>query len=259
MTTLPASAATGLPGRHARSVRAARNVQLICVWCGVALLAAVGIAIVLLAGFVPGPTPSLTAAQITSQYVHNLGGIRAGMCIEMAGVALLAPWGAAVAMQTHRANPRSGVLTATQIMCVAAATIIGIMAPLVWGLAAFRAGSISPETTRTLNDLGWFLFIFDWSPFALWYAAVGLAIITDPGDEPVFPRWAGYLSFWTAGLSAPGGLTILFKTGPLAYNGLLALWVPLTVFGIWIVVMTVLVIRAIHSEAADAHSLSAPP
>jgi hypothetical protein len=229
--------------------RARRNSQLICVWCGPILLVGVAVAIVVLAGFVPGPSPATSIARINARYLQNLGGIRAGMIVEMAAVALLAPWGAALAMQTHRSNPGTAIFTVVQIVCVAVVTIIAVLAPLAWGFAAFRAGSQSPELTRTLNDFGWFVFIFDWSPFALWYASVGFAIIMDRGERPVFPRWAAYLSFWTALLSAPGGLTILFKTGPLAYNGLLALWIPLGVFGIWITVMTVLVVQAIHREA----------
>ena len=233
-------------------VRARRNAQLICVWCGPVVLVVVGVAVVVLAGFVPGPSPSTSAAHINQRYVDNLDGIRAGMCLEMAGVALIAPWGAALAVQTHRGNPGTAVFTVTQIVCVAVTTVIGVLAPVAWGFAAFRIGAQSPETTQTLNDLGWIIFIFDWSPFALWYAAVGLAIIMDPSDRPVFPRWAAYLSFWTATLSAPGGFTIFFKSGPLAYNGLLSLWIPLGVFGIWISAMTVLVIRAIHREAESA-------
>jgi hypothetical protein len=245
MTTFAAPASELSPAL----VRARRNAQLICVWCGPVLLVAVGIAIVVLAGFVPGPSPATSIARINARYLQNLGGIRAGMIIEMAVVALLAPWGAALAVQTHRGNPGTAIFTVTQIVCVAVVTIIAVLAPLAWGWAAFRAGSQSPELTRALNDFGWMAFIFDWSPFALWYASVGLAIIMDHSEQPVFPRWAAYLSFWTAGLSAPGGLTILFKTGPLAYNGLLSLWVPLGVFGVWISAMTLLVIRAIHREA----------
>jgi hypothetical protein len=175
----------------------------------------------------------------------------------MAAIALIAPWGAALAVQTHRGNPGTAVFTVTQIVCVAVTTIIGVLAPIAWGFASFRAGSQSPELTQTLNDLAWIVFIFPWSPLAVWYASVGLAIIMDRSDQPVFPRWAAYLSFWTATLSAPGGLTILFKSGPLAYNGLLSLWVPLGVFGIWISVMTVLVIKAIHREA-DSGAVAQP-
>ena len=155
-----------------------------------------------LAGFVPGPSPSTSAAHINERYLHNLGGIRAGMCIEMAAIALIAPWGAALAVQTHRGNPGTAVFTVTQIVCVAVTTIIGVLAPIAWGFASFRAGSQSPELTQTLNDLAWIVFIFPWSPLAVWYASVGLAIIMDRSDQPVFPRWAAYLSFWTATLSA---------------------------------------------------------
>ena len=79
---------------------------------------------------------------------------------------------------------------------------------------------------------------------------MGVAIFTDSDESPIFPRWAAWLSVWVATLSIPGGAMILFKTGPLAFNGLLAIWVPLGVFFIWIVAMTVLVIKAINRSPA---------
>jgi hypothetical protein len=54
---------------------------------------------------------------------------------------------------------------------------------------------------------------------------------------------------WTATLSIPGGAMLFFKTGPLVFNGLLGLWVPLAVFFVWIAVFSVLAIRAINAEA----------
>lgn len=229
-----------------------RRAQLICVWCGPVMLAAIAVGLVVLAGFVPGPHPRANAHQIASQYVHNLTGIRAGLCVFMAGIALIGPWGAALLSQTNRARLGTPVFTHTQVVCVAVTMMIGVASCIAWGTAALRAGSVSPDTVRTLNDLGWIFFIFDWSPLAVWYMAVGLAIFFDPSDAPAFPRWAGWLSVWTAVLSIPGGFTIFFTSGPLAFNGLLALWVPLSVFGIWIVVMTVLAIQAINREAASA-------
>jgi hypothetical protein len=235
-----------------RRVEMSRRAQLLCVWCGPVMLVSLGVGLVVLAGFIPGPHPKASAHQIASQYIHNLSGIRVGLCLFMGGIAMIAPWGAAVLSQTNRARLGTPVFTHTQVVCVAVSMMIGVLSCIAWGCAAFRAGSVSPETTRTFNDLGWILFIFDWSPLAVWYLAVGMAIFMDPSEQRVFPRWAAWLSVWTAILSIPGGVTIFFKTGPLAFNGLLALWVPLGVFGIWIVVMTVLVIQAINRQAASA-------
>jgi hypothetical protein len=233
-----------------RRLQMSRRAQLICVWCGPVMLASIVVGLIVLAGFVPAPHPKATARQITSQYVHNLGGIRAGLCLFMAGIALIGPWGASLMAQTNRARLGTPVFSQTQIVCVAVTMMIGVASCIAWGTAALRAGAVSPDTTRTLNDLGWIFFIFDWSPLAVWYMAVGLAIFMDPSEQRIFPRWAGWLSVWTAILSIPGGATIFFKTGPLAFNGLLALWVPLGVFAIWIAVMTVLVIQAINREAS---------
>jgi hypothetical protein len=204
------------------------------------------IGLVVLTGFWPPPRPTDSGEQIRSLYVDDLTRIRIGLCLMMAGIGLIVPWGAAIAAQTNRIKTGTPVLTYTQLGCVAIATMIGVASVILWGAASFRPEDISPETTRTLNDVGWLFFVFDWSPLFVWYMAVGLAIFSDDGDPPVFPRWAAWLSVWVATLSIPGGAMILFKTGPLAFNGVLAIWIPLGVFFIWIVAMTVLVIKAIN-------------
>src|ERR1700752_362174 len=95
---------TRMETEERRRVQTSRRVQLICAWCGPAMLVSIGVGLVVLAGFVPAPHPKASAQQIASQYVHNLGGIRAGLCLFMAGIALIGPWGAAVMAQTNRAR-----------------------------------------------------------------------------------------------------------------------------------------------------------
>jgi hypothetical protein len=210
------------------------------------MVALLGIGLVLLAGFMPPPHPTDSAGEIRSLYLDDLTRIRIGLCVMMAGVALIVPWGAAIAAQTNRIRTGTPVLTYAQLGCVAVATMIGVASVIAWAGASFRPEDVSPETTRAFNDLGWLFFVFDWSPLFVWYLAVGLAIFTDSDESPIFPRWAAWLSVWVATLSIPGGAMILFKTGPLAFNGLLAIWIPLGVFFIWIVAMTVLVTKAIN-------------
>jgi hypothetical protein len=51
-------------------------------------------------------------------------------------------------------------------------------------------------------------------------------------------------------VEAPATLVIFFKTGPLAYNGLIALWVVVGDFFVWVMVMTVLTLKVIAKEEA---------
>jgi hypothetical protein len=121
---------------------------------------------------------------------------------------------------------------------------------LIWAVASFRAGQIPAQTTRTLNDLAFFLLLFDWSPFCLWVASFAVAIFRDRSAEPVFPRWAAYLNLWVVFLSIPGCLIVFFKHGPFAFNGFVAFYFPVVVFFVWLVVMTVLALKALRTSGA---------
>jgi hypothetical protein len=46
----------------------------------------------------------------------------------------------------------------------------------------------------------------------------------------------------------PAGVIPFFKSGPLAWNGVFAWWVPLSVYFCWFVLMVVLLLRAIADD-----------
>jgi hypothetical protein len=49
-------------------------------------------------------------------------------------------------------------------------------------------------------------------------------------------------------LVIPAGVVPFFKSGPFAWNGAFAFFLPLAVFATWIAVMTILLRRAIDNE-----------
>lgn len=67
--------------------------------------------------------------------------------------------------------------------------------------------------------------------------------------RPVFPRWVAWYNIWVGLLLLPASLIIFFKTGILAWTGLLGFWIPASAFGIWYLVMTWILMRAINEEA----------
>jgi hypothetical protein len=83
-----------------------------------------------------------------------------------------------------------------------------------------------------------------------WYRDA-LAAFTDRSPEPVFPRWVGWSNVWLGVLLLPATIVIVFKTGPLAWTGLIGFWISAAVFGVWYLVMTWVVLRAVRQEAAS--------
>jgi hypothetical protein len=228
--------------------------QLVLTWC-----APVGVLVILvgfwpIAGYVPPPPPSDTAEQIADFYRARPGLIRFGLVLTFAGCAAWGPLVAVITRQMLRIKPRNSALAYAQLVAGAVAWGFLLMPVIVLSVAAFRPER-SPELTQTIHDLGWILLIMPFVPFAVQNACLGAAIVQDKAPVPTFPRWVGYFNFWVALLFIPGGLIPLFKTGPLAYDGVIAFWIPFAVFFIWLVIMPIVLHRVIVS-ADDNRALT---
>ena len=63
------------------------------------------------------------------------------------------------------------------------------------------------------------------------------------------PRWVAYFNLWCACLISPAALIEFFKVGPFAYNGIISFWFIYLVFFGWIVIMSVVVLKALTKIA----------
>lgn len=50
---------------------------------------------------------------------------------------------------------------------------------------------------------------------------------------------------------SPGAFAYMFRTGPFAWNGLLAFWLAASAFFAWLITMMCLTLRAISAEANE--------
>ena len=81
---------------------------------------------------------------------------------------------------------------------------------------------------------------------------IAVASFLDKSPEPVFPRWFGYANIWLVILLLPGQMIFFFKTGPLAWNGLIAFYLAFLVFAMWFPVAFYLLRKAVlRLEAAQ--------
>jgi hypothetical protein len=206
------------------------------------------IGFVFIARFLPPLSPNDTAAQTVAIYQDRTNSIRTGLAVCYIGTMFLLAFGAGIVGQTRRIKGVSHAVTYFQLSSFAASILLIIIPIVCWWIAAFRPETRSAESIQLINDLGWMMFVVGFAPFVAWFASTGLAILSDTSELPLYPRWSGYLSLFMAFVMVPPVMLIFVKTGPLAWNGLISWWIPLTDFFAWFVVITVLTVKAINRK-----------
>lgn len=227
--------------------------QQVCVSCGFALVGLFFVGFWAIAGFLVPLPPTASPDDVARLFEDNRNGIRLGLLVTMFAAAMLVPWSAAMFIQLRRGEGRFSPLPYVQMLCGALFSLEFIYLIMFWQVAAFRRET-SPELIRTLYNMGWIPFVGLTSTAVVMAVALGLSMLGDRGAPPVYPRWAGYFNLWVATMFTPGTLCVFFKEGPFAYNGVLAWYVPVAVFSVWMPLNTVLTLRAIRAQQSGPRS-----
>ncbi len=227
--------------------------QRLCAWCGPVLAVLFFIGFWLIADFIPPPSPAESPDQVAVRFREHANQIRFGLLLTLYAGTLTVPWVAAVSVQLKRIEGQFSPLTYAQLG-------LGVLLPLefvvpiyFWQTAAFRSER-SPEIVQTLNDLGWLPFTGLVYTIVAQAIVIGIAILADRQEKPIFPRWSGYFSILAALLFCPAGFDVFFKDGPLAWNGLIAWWVLVVAFFLWLIVLSVVLLDAIRRQEEEGQA-----
>lgn len=197
-----------------------------------------------LAQFFPPHSPGWDATAVAEFYQARTTSVRFGMMLAMFSAALLMSWAAALAIQMRRIEGSHPILSYVQVMAGAGSMLFFTLPPMLWTLAAFRPER-HIEVTLAIHDFGWLMVVMAVPAAIMQNLSFALAILSDKRENPLFPRWSGYLNIWVALLFLPSGLITFFKDGPFAWDGAVAFWLPAIGFFTWIMVTTPLLFRAI--------------
>lgn len=229
--------------------------QKACIWSGLAMLAFFFVGFVVIAGLVPPPAPDGSALKIAHFYNEHATRIHIGLAVSLLGTALVYPFVSAISVQMKRIEGTWSPLTYTQLVSGMTLGIFFEVPLFAMGAASYRPLA-APDITRSLNDFGWLLLVGIVSPAVVQTVSIGLAVLGDHRPAPVFARWVGYFNIWCAVIFCGGGIDLCFKTGPFAWNGVFAFYIPLTVFTIWFVVMTKVLLDAVNNQRSERPSLA---
>jgi hypothetical protein len=232
------------------------TIEKAAAWLGLAMLGGFFVMFWGIAGLIPPMSPSYSAEQVAAIYSEHHLRIRIGMAMMILLAFLFAPFFALMSRQVRRIEGYWGVMSLTQIL-LSVTFPFGFALCAIFATAAAYRPDRNPDVTQALNDVFWFIFVGLVGPLITQVVILAFAVFIDKRQVPSFPRWFGYFNIWYAILGVPGCAIYLFKTGPLAWNGMFAFWIPLTVFVIWMVVTGVMLVRAVDVEAAERSAAEA--
>jgi hypothetical protein len=222
----------------------------IFVWSGLALVAMTIVGFGWLMRMVPPPSPADTLEQTLAHVQQHQTSILIGAAICTFFWSFWVTWCAPLVLYIRRME-RVPLLTFACLANVGGGAAVITTIAVAWTVMAFRAENAL--IVQAFNDFGFFLFLYTWPPFAIFMWLIAAAILRDVNKTPILPRWVAYYNIYAGIGMAPASFMGLFKTGPLAYNGLLAFWLVAIDFFLWMVVMSFVLFKAINR---DAHRLT---
>lgn len=228
------------------------RVQVVLVWWALISMTIFGASLWVLMQMVTPPSPRLPVAEIAAFYRDNASSIRWGAMITSWTSAFMVPLAIVLAAQMWRFGKGSPVLPFAQLIGGATMSMFLVFPPIIWGIAAFTVDRM-PEITATLHEAGALVLVTTDQYYMFQLFAIIVFCFTQPHDPlSPFPRWMGWLSLWAFLIFEVGPLGFMFKSGPFAWDGLIVFWLPFVTFGLWISVMSFLLLGKLKLQKAAA-------
>jgi hypothetical protein len=229
------------------------QMQRLCVWSAAVFALCFFFGFGVFAQFIPPPNPSNNAETVAEMYREHANGIRTGMVLCLYGLVFWIPFTAVLAAQMKRIEGKHTPLTYSQIAAGAALPPAFTIVLYFFANAAFRSDR-DADIVQSLNDNGWIAFTGIVYGIFLQALLMGVVVLCDTNAQPIFPRWYGYLSLWSALLYCPASLDMFFQDGVLAWNGLFSWWLSVVAFFAWMIVTMIVTIQAINREEREART-----
>ena len=236
------------PTSFAKSSRL--TAQWIGLWLAAVFAVVLLVAFVAFPGFLPPMSPELSADEVAEFYRDNAGLIRFSMItFNLCGIMLI-PFFMVIVVQMKRMATPSQVFAYCYLSGVVSGATLFAIADLMWLIAAFRPER-DPQLVLLLNDLAWIIFTAPVGMIVVQNLCLALAVHFDAHPHPIFPRWVAPFSVLTGLVMAPAACAAIFRTGPLAWNGIVSFWLRIGAFGLFFVVMFFVLRSALERQATE--------
>lgn len=164
-------------------------------------------------------------------------GVIVGCTLFYIAAGILTPGSIAMGIMLAKIEGRRPLWSYTMAVSGVFISIIVFFNACAWIVSAYRKES-DASVLQAFSDWAWFAFLLGWIYLAIEMFATAAVELMDDRPQPMVPRWFSWLTI-------AGGFTIFFaagpaffKSGPFAYHGLLAFYLPVAIWGGYIAVTT---------------------
>jgi hypothetical protein len=231
--------------------------QRIVLWWSLIFMLLYAIAIRFGFHMMPPPSAHQTSNEVARWYQDHRTSIRIGAAIAGWTSAFMIPYGVVIYFQIARQEQGAKVWSVLALCSGALTAVFFAVPPLAWGAAAFSPAR-APQITALMHEFGTLTFITTDQMYVFMWVVVAIVCLTPTTvKHSPFPRWFGYLTAWIVIMFEAGAIAFIPHSGPFAWNGLLAFWSPLILYGAWMLLMAWLILRALRRQQEEAEPVTA--
>ena len=214
--------------------RAAIRRQAVGLWCAPLFSVLIAVGWLGLAHFW-APAPADLGAEATKTFftVTHRSGMLLGNSILILATGFLVPASIQFGLSLARIEGRAPLWSITAAVSGCFIALIVFLNAGFWIGAAYRPDA-GADVVVALNDTAWFGFLLGWVFLSLQMIATALVALSDRRDRPMIPHAVSKVSLVGAGLLVCGGGPAFFQSGPFAYHGWAAFYMPMAIWGVWL-------------------------
>src|SRR3990167_9503278 len=247
MTSVALASVTSRDSRIGRLLGNPKLDQWICFWSIPVFYLLFGIIFVLLGRIMPPPTPTMSTESIVA--FMRSPTLPLAIALLALSLGMYALCNGLMLTQMKRMVGVSPVLRYAYVAVLGVGGLAGCLFPgYMFALGAFRPEH-DPKILAMLYYLGFLCFVGSLGWFVVQDVVFTIAIFLD--KRGIFPKWLGYFSIWTMVTELVAAPVFMTKTGPFAWNGLLAFYQGTVIWVAWQTCATICLYRAIKNQPLE--------
>ncbi|HEX3612376.1 MAG TPA: hypothetical protein VHU88_11885 [Sporichthyaceae bacterium] len=230
--------------------------QKFALWCNIVFFALTTIGWLGISHFILPAHGDLGAERTKVWFTHtHHWGVLVGCTIFYIAAGLLTPGSIQFGIMLAKIEGRWPIMSLTTAVCGVFISLIIFLNCCAWMVAAYRSES-GADVIQSWYDWAWFAFLLGWIYLAIEMVASGVVELMDKRPEPTIPRWVTWFTFGGAATLFTAAGPAFTKSGPFAYHGLLAFYLPVVIWGAYLLLTTWFMLKELEREHAAKPAVS---